>query len=98
MIRIVLPAHLRLLAKVSGEVLLEVEGAATQRSVLDALEARYPMLSGTTRDHVTKVRRPFIRFFVCGEDWSNEAADRALPEAVANGSEPFLLVGAISGG
>ena len=98
MIRVVLPGHLRLLAKVSGEVTLELDGAVTQRSVLDALEARYPMLSGTIRDHVTQVRRPFIRFFLCGEDWSHESPDAPLPEAVANGTEPFLLVGAISGG
>jgi molybdopterin synthase sulfur carrier subunit len=98
MIRVVLPAHLRILAKVTGEVSLEVAGVVTQRSVLDALEARYPMLSGTIRDHVTQVRRPFIRFFLCGEDWSHESPDAPLPEAVVNGTEPFLLIGAISGG
>jgi molybdopterin synthase sulfur carrier subunit len=98
MVRVILPAHLRILAKVSGDVMLEVDGAVTQRSVLDALEARYPMLSGTVRDHVTQLRRPFIRFFMCGEDWSHESPDTVLPEAVANGTEPFLLIGAISGG
>ena len=98
MIRVVLPAHLRILAKVSGEVQLEVEGPVTQRSVLDALEARYPMLSGTIRDHVTQKRRPFVRFFACSEDLSHESPDAALPDAVASGAEPFLLVGAIAGG
>ena len=98
MIRVVLPAHLRILAQVSGEVQLEVEGAATQRSVLDALEARYPMLRGTIRDQVTQQRRPFVRFFACGEDLSHESPDAALPDAVAAGAEPFLLVGAIAGG
>ena len=98
MIRVVLPAHLRILAKVSGEVQLEVEGPVTQRSVLDALEARYPMLRGTIRDHVTQKRRPFVRFFACGEDLSHESPDAPLPDAVASGAEPFLLVGAIAGG
>ena len=98
MIRIVLPAHLRILAKVSGEVQLEVEGPVTQRSVLDALEARYPMLCGTIRDHVTQKRRPFVRFFACAEDLSHESPDAPLPDAVASGAEPFLLVGAIAGG
>jgi sulfur-carrier protein len=98
MIRVVLPAHLRILAKVSGEVQLEVEGPVTQRSVLDALEARYPMLCGTIRDHVTKKRRPFVRFFACAEDLSHESPDAPLPDAVASGAEPFLLVGAIAGG
>ncbi len=98
MIRVVLPAHLRTLAQVDGEVQLEVEGQATQRSVLDALEARYPMLRGTLRDHVTKQRRPFVRFFACEEDLSHESPDAPLPEAVANGTEPFLVVGAIAGG
>ena len=98
MIRVVLPAHLRILAKVSGEVQLEVEGPVTQRSVLDALEARYPMLCGTIRDHVTQKRRPFVRFFACAEDLSHEAPDTPLPDAVASGTEPFLLVGAIAGG
>ena len=98
MIRVILPAHLRILAKVSGEVQLEVEGPVTQRSVLDALEARYPMLSGTIRDQVTKQRRPFVRFFACEEDLSHDSPDAPLPEAVATGAEPFLLVGAIAGG
>ena len=98
MIRVELPAHLRTLAGVSGEVALEVAGRATQRSVLDALEARYPMLCGTIRDHVTHERRPFLRFFVCQEDWSHEQPDAPLPEAVASGVEPFMIVGAIAGG
>lgn len=98
MIRVVLPAHLRTLAKVSGEVTLEVEGPVTQRSVLDALEARYPTLRGTLRDQVTKQRRPFVRFFACEEDLSHESADAPLPEAVARAAEPFLVVGAIAGG
>jgi sulfur-carrier protein len=98
MIRVVLPAHLRTLAKVEGEVTLEVDGQATQRSVLDALEARYPMLSGTLRDHVTQQRRPFVRFFACEEDLSHESPDAPLPDAVAEGKEPFLVVGAIAGG
>jgi molybdopterin converting factor small subunit len=98
MIRVILPAHLRTLAKVAGEVQLEVEGPVTQRSVLDALEARYPMLSGTIRDRVTQQRRPFVRFFACEEDLSHESPDAPLPDAVASGAEPFLLVGAIAGG
>jgi sulfur-carrier protein len=98
MIRVVLPAHLRTLAHVEGEVTLEVEGQATQRSVLDALEARYPMLLGTLRDHVTQQRRPFVRFFACEEDLSHESPDAPLPDAVARGTEPFLVVGAIAGG
>ncbi len=98
MIRVVLPAHLRILARVAGEVQLEVEGQATQRSVLDALEARYPMLRGTIRDHVTQQRRPFVRFFACAEDLSHESPDAPLPEAVARGAEPLLIVGAIAGG
>ncbi len=98
MIRVVLPAHLRTLARVNGEVKLEVKGQATQRSVLDALEARYPMLRGTIREHVTHKRRPFVRFFACGEDLSHESPDAPLPDAVATGAEPFLLVGAIAGG
>jgi molybdopterin converting factor small subunit len=98
MIRVVLPAHLRTLAHAGGEVEIEVEGEATQRSVLDALEARYPTLRGTIRDHVTQQRRPFVRFFACGEDLSHESPDAPLPEAVASGAEPFLLVGAIAGG
>ncbi len=98
MIRVVLPAHLRNLAGVSGEVRLEVAGAVTQRSILDELEARYPMLRGTLRDQVTLQRRPFVRFFACEEDLSHEAPDAALPDAVASGAEPFLVVGAIAGG
>jgi molybdopterin converting factor small subunit len=98
MIRVVLPAHLRTLAHVEGEVTLEVQGQATQRSVLDALEARYPMLLGTLRDHVTQQRRPFVRFFACEEDLSHESPDAPLPDAVAKGTEPFLVVGAIAGG
>ena len=98
MIRVVLPAHLRTLARVDGEVTLGVEGPVTQRSVLDALEARYPMLRGTIRDHVTQRRRPFVRFFACEEDLSHESQDASLPDAVATGSEPFLIVGAMAGG
>ena len=98
MIRVELPAHLRILAHVTGEVQLDVEGQATQRSVLDALEARYPMLRGTLRDHVTEQRRPFVRFFACSEDLSHESPDAPLPEAVASGAEPLLIVGAIAGG
>ena len=98
MIRVELPAHLRTLAGVNGEVTLEVEGQATQRSILDALEARYPMLRGAIRDHVTQVRRPFLRFFACQEDFSHESPDAPLPEKVANGKEPFLIIGAIAGG
>jgi sulfur-carrier protein len=98
MIRVVIPPHLRTLAQVSGELELEVGERATQRSVLDALEARYPMLCGTIRDHVTQKRRPFLRFFACEEDLSHESPDAALPEAVANGQEPFLIIGAIAGG
>ena|SRR5690349_11164437 len=98
MIRVVLPAHLRTLARVEGEVKLDVEGQATQRSVLDALEARYPMLQGTLRDHVTQKRRPFVRFFACEQDLSHESPDAPLPDAVVKGTEPFLVVGAIAGG
>ena len=98
MIRVILPFHLRTLARVDGEVELEIEGAATQRSVLDALEARYPMLCGTIRDHVTRQRRPFIRFFACEQDLSHESPDSPLPDAVATGAEPFLVIGAIAGG
>jgi molybdopterin converting factor small subunit len=98
MIRITLPAHLRKLARVDGEVKLDVGGQITQRSVLDALEAGYPMLRGTIRDHVTQKRRAFVRFFACGEDLSHEAPDAPLPEAVATGTEPFMIVGAIAGG
>jgi len=98
MIRVVLPQHLRTLAKVEGEVTLDVEGVVTQRSVLDALEARYPALCGTMRDHVTQKRRPFIRFFACAEDLSHESPDAPLPDPVAKGAEPFLVIGAIAGG
>ena len=98
MIRVVLPAHLRSLARVDGEVKLDVEGKVTQRSVLDALEARYPMLRGTIRDHVTQQRRAFLRFFACEQDLSHESPDAPLPEAVATGIEPFLIVGAMAGG
>lgn len=98
MIRVVLPSHLRTLANVGGDVELEVDGVPTQRSILDALEARYPMLSGTIRDHVTHQRRPFLRFFVCEEDISHEPPDTPLPDAVASGSEPFFIIGAIAGG
>ena len=98
MIRIVLPAHLRTLARIDGEVKLDLEGQVTQRSVLEALEARYPMLRGTIRDHVTHQRRPFIRFFACEQDLSHEPADALLPSAVATGIEPFLIVGAMAGG
>jgi molybdopterin converting factor small subunit len=98
MIRVVLPAHLRTLAGVRGEVLLEVEGEVTQRSVLDALEVSYPMLRGTIRDQVTKQRRAFLRLFACEEDLSHESPDARLPEAVAAGREPFLVVAAVAGG
>ena len=98
MIRVILPAHLRSLAGVSGEVKIEVEGVASQRSVLDALEARYPSLRGTLRDSITKQRRPFVRFFACEEDLSHEAPDAPLPDAVVKGTEPFMVVGAIAGG
>ncbi len=98
MIRVVLPAHLRRLARVDGEVKLDVEGQATQRSVLNALEARYPMLRGTIRDHITQQRRPFLRFFACEQDLSNELPDVPLPDAVATGAEALLIVGAMAGG
>ena len=98
MIRVVLPAHLRRLARVNGEVTVAVGGIVTQRTVLDALEASYPMRSGTIRDHVTQQRRPYVRFFACSEDLSHESPDTPLPEAVANGAEPLLIVGAIAGG
>jgi molybdopterin synthase sulfur carrier subunit len=98
MIRVVLPPHLRTLARVAGEVELEIQGQVTQRSVLDALEASYPVLRGTIRDHVTQQRRAFVRFFACSEDVSHESWDAPLPEAVAIGAEPFLVVGAIAGG
>jgi hypothetical protein len=98
MIRVVVPAHLRVLAHIEGELALQVDGPVTQRTVLNAIEARYPMLRGTMRDHVTQKRRAFVRFFACGEDLSNEQPDSPLPEAVATGAEPFLVVGAIAGG
>jgi molybdopterin synthase sulfur carrier subunit len=101
-VRIELPAHLRTLARVGAEVTLDVprnnEGRVTPRAILDALEAAYPTLRGTIRDHVTHVRRPFVRFFACGEDWSHESSDTPLPEEVAIGKEPFLIIGAIAGG
>jgi molybdopterin synthase sulfur carrier subunit len=98
MIRVELPAHLRILAGVAGEVRLDVTGEPTQRTVLDALEARYPALSGTIRDHVSGQRRPFVRFFACEQDLSHAPADAPLPAAVASGAEPFLIIGAIAGG
>ena len=98
MIRVVLPAHLRTLARVDGEVSLDVDGLVTQRSVLDALEARYPMLRGTIRDHATKRRRALVRFFACAEDLSHDLPDAPLPDEVAKGAEPFLVVGAMAGG
>jgi molybdopterin synthase sulfur carrier subunit len=98
MIRVVLPAHLQTLARVRGEVQLEVSGSVTQRSVLDALEAGYPMLRGTIREHDSRQRRAFVRFFACEEDLSHESPDAALPEPVVQGREPFLIVGAMAGG
>jgi molybdopterin synthase sulfur carrier subunit len=97
-IRVVLPAHLRTLARVGGEVSVEVEGPVTVRAVLDALEARYPMLRGTIRDHVTHRRRAFVRFFACEQDLSHDSPDAELPEAIRKGAEPFLIVGAMAGG
>jgi sulfur-carrier protein len=98
MIRVVLPQHLRTLARVTGEVTLDVAAPVTLRAVLDALEARHPVLRGTIRDHETKQRRPFLRFFACQEDWSHESVDAPLPESVADGKEPLLIIGAIAGG
>jgi molybdopterin converting factor small subunit len=98
MIRVVLPAHLRTLAQVDGEVTVDVAGQVTQRAILAALEQQYPVLRGTIRDHVTERRRPFVRFFACREDWSHESPDAPLPDAVATGAEPFLVVGAMAGG
>ena len=98
MTRVTLPPHLRKLAQVEGEVRLEIEGAVTQRTVLDALERRYPMLRGTIRDHATQKRRAFVRFFACQQDLSHEAPDAPLPDAIASGAEPFMIVGAIAGG
>jgi len=97
-IRVELPAHLRTLAKVTGVVSLQIEGTVTQRSILDALESRYPPLSGTIRDHHTQQRRAFLRFFACEQDLSHESPDAPLPEAIASGAEPFLIIGAIAGG
>jgi sulfur-carrier protein len=97
-VRVELPAHLRTLAKVTGEVSFEIEGPITQRTVLDALEARYPALSGTIRDHTTQQRRPFLRFFACEQDISHESPDTPLPAAIAQGAEPFLIIGATAGG
>jgi sulfur-carrier protein len=98
MIRVILPAHLRTLARVEDELKLEVPGPVTTRSILDAIEERYPMLRGTIRDHVTKQRRPFLRFFACEEDLSLESPDAPLPEVIASGKEPFFIIGAIAGG
>jgi hypothetical protein len=98
MIRVTLPAHLRTLAHLGGEVQLEIIGPVTQRSILDALEAQYPMLRGTIRDHVSLQRRPFLRFFACAEDYSHESPDAPLPAEIASGAEPFMIVGAIAGG
>ena len=98
MIRVILPPHLRTLSRVDGEIELELNGAVTQRSVLDSVEAKYPMLRGTIRDHVTQARRPMVRFFACGEDLSHESPDFPLPDAISTGSEPFLIIGAIAGG
>jgi len=98
MIRVVLPAHLRTLARLEGEVHVEVEGQATVASVLDALETQYPMLTGTLRDHVTQKRRPFVRFFACGEDVSHDPTDTPLPAPISSGAEPLLIIGAIAGG
>jgi hypothetical protein len=98
MIRVVLPAHLRTLGRLSGDVELAIEGPVTLRSIIDALEAKYPALGGTVRDYSTGQRRPFVRFFVCGEDWSHEQPDTEMPAAIASGAEPLLIVGAIAGG
>ncbi|HET7081225.1 MAG TPA: MoaD/ThiS family protein [Chloroflexia bacterium] len=98
MIRVVLPAHLRTLARIDGDVEIELAGPVTQRAILDAIEARYPMLRGTIRDHVTQRRRPFVRFFACAQDLSHESPDAPLPDAVAQGTEPFMVVGAMAGG
>jgi hypothetical protein len=97
-IRVILPAHLRALARVNGEVCFEITGEITQRALLDALESRYPMLRGTIRDHVTQRRRPYVRFFACEKDLSHQPCDAPLPQAVADGTEPFLVVGAMAGG
>jgi hypothetical protein len=98
MIRVILPAHLRTLARIDDELKIDVNAPVTQRSILDAIEERYPMLRGTIRDHVTKQRRPFLRFFACEEDLSHESPDALLPDAIASGAEPFFIIGAIAGG
>ena len=98
MIRVILPAHLRALARIDDELRIDVKAPITQRSILDAIEDRYPMLRGTIRDHVTKQRRPFLRFFACEEDLSHESPDAPLPDAIASGAEPFFIIGAIAGG
>jgi hypothetical protein len=98
MIRVILPAHLRTLARIDDELEIDVNAPVTQRSILDAIEKRYPMLRGTIRDHVTKQRRPFLRFFACEEDLSHESPDAPLPDAIASGAEPFFIIGAIAGG
>jgi sulfur-carrier protein len=98
MIRVILPAHLRTLARIDDELKIDVQAPITQRSILDAIEEQYPMLRGTIRDHVTKQRRPFLRFFACEEDLSHESPDAPLPEAIASGAEPFFIIGAIAGG
>ncbi|HEY1685004.1 MAG TPA: MoaD/ThiS family protein [Tepidisphaeraceae bacterium] len=98
MIRVFLPQHLQVLASAPREVTLEVSSSVTQRTILDALEQKYPALKGTLRDHVTQQRRALVRFFVCQEDWSNELADKALPEKIATGAEPFIIIGAVAGG
>jgi molybdopterin synthase sulfur carrier subunit len=98
MIRVILPLHLRTLARADGDVMIEVAGPVTQRSIVDALEARFPVLCGAIRDHVTKQRRPFVRFFACQQDFSLESPDAPLPDAVASGAEPFYIVGAVAGG
>jgi hypothetical protein len=98
MIRVILPAHLRTLARIDDELKIDVNVPVTQRSILDAIEKRYPMLRGTIRDHVTKQRRPFLRFFACEEDLSHESPDAPLPDAIASGAEPFFIIGAIAGG
>lgn len=98
MIQVILPAHLRNLARIDGEVTLDLDGPVTMRAILDAIEARYPMLEGTIRDHVTQQRRPFLRFFACGEDLSHEPPDTPVPDAVLSGKEPFMIIGAIAGG
>jgi sulfur-carrier protein len=97
-VRVTLPPHLRTLAHVTGEVRLDLKSDVTQRAILDALETQYPMLRGTIRDHATKERRPFLRFFACAEDWSLESPDTPLPRAIASGDEPFVIIGAIAGG